>query len=236
MFFVDVKIGFAVGDGIMRTTDGGLTWHDQDCGTSAGLTGVSFIDANTGIAVGMRGTILRTTDGGDHWNLQREVNWDAFLKGGRPPDWYVAVSMADANSITIVGYFGKILHSSNGGVDWVTQSDGPFDEVFQGVCFTDCNNGTVVGQAGTILHTTNGGADWRKIKNPVWGPLNKVSFYDANNGLIVGREGTILRTMDGGATWTVEKSGTKSDLQNVFTFAPNKAVALGWDGVIFTTP
>src|ERR1700689_1247560 len=44
----------AVGDNgtIVRTTDGGATWVQISSGTNAGLTGVSFADANTGIAVG----------------------------------------------------------------------------------------------------------------------------------------------------------------------------------------
>jgi photosystem II stability/assembly factor-like uncharacterized protein len=36
----------------------------QDSGTTAGLWGVSFIDANTGWAVGANGTILHTKNGG----------------------------------------------------------------------------------------------------------------------------------------------------------------------------
>lgn len=34
---------------ILRTTDGGVTWERISSGTSAGLSGVSFADANTGI-------------------------------------------------------------------------------------------------------------------------------------------------------------------------------------------
>jgi hypothetical protein len=34
------------------------------------LIAVSFVDANTGTAVGEYGTILRTTDGGATWTLQ----------------------------------------------------------------------------------------------------------------------------------------------------------------------
>lgn len=42
----------------------------QDSGTANALLGVSFVDANTGTAVGVRGTILRTTDGGTTWVAQ----------------------------------------------------------------------------------------------------------------------------------------------------------------------
>src|SRR5947207_15434409 len=50
----------AVGEqgSILRTTDAGITWKRTSSGMSAGLSGVSFADANTGIAVGSDGYIL----------------------------------------------------------------------------------------------------------------------------------------------------------------------------------
>src|SRR5262249_38284658 len=51
---------------ILRSTDGGETWTPQSSGTQVGLGDVSFVDANTGTAVGGQ-TILRTTDGGETW-------------------------------------------------------------------------------------------------------------------------------------------------------------------------
>jgi len=67
----DGKIGTAVGgysstpSTILRTTDGGATWTPQSSGTRSPLFGVSFVDANTGIAVGEAGIILRTNTGGE---------------------------------------------------------------------------------------------------------------------------------------------------------------------------
>src|SRR5215471_18871486 len=42
---------------ILRTDDGGATWTPQSSGTTKSLFGVSFVDANTGTAVGGLGTI-----------------------------------------------------------------------------------------------------------------------------------------------------------------------------------
>jgi hypothetical protein len=50
---------------ILRTTDGGASWTRQSSPTGGGLTGVSFVDANTGWAVGGGGAILHTTTGGE---------------------------------------------------------------------------------------------------------------------------------------------------------------------------
>jgi len=71
VFFSDPKIGTAVGGFrtlqqqiIYRTTDGGETWHRQT-GGGYRLQAVAFVDANIGTAVGIGGTILHTTTGGD---------------------------------------------------------------------------------------------------------------------------------------------------------------------------
>jgi photosystem II stability/assembly factor-like uncharacterized protein len=50
---------------IVRTIDGGATWTIQSSATTNVLWGVFITDANTGTAVGERGTILRTTTGGE---------------------------------------------------------------------------------------------------------------------------------------------------------------------------
>src|SRR5438309_486796 len=54
---LDLKTMIAVGEqgSILRTTDTGVTWKSVSSGMSAALSGVSFADANTGIAVGSDG-------------------------------------------------------------------------------------------------------------------------------------------------------------------------------------
>ncbi|NIW70633.1 hypothetical protein GWN15_17380, partial [candidate division KSB1 bacterium] len=60
------------------------------------LRDVSFIDANTGIAVGIYGTIIRTTDGGVTWSIQNS---------GTTQPLY-AVSLINADTGTAVGDSG----------------------------------------------------------------------------------------------------------------------------------
>lgn len=66
-------------DTILKTTDGGSSWVEQDSGTLASLTSVYFVDAQHGWTVGARNNaphlsacILATTDGGASWQLQYE--------------------------------------------------------------------------------------------------------------------------------------------------------------------
>ncbi|HKO25087.1 MAG TPA: hypothetical protein VJY65_10180, partial [Chloroflexota bacterium] len=52
---------------MLRTTDGGRTWHRQPSGTPSILNGVACASPSTCFAVGARGTILRSTDGARTW-------------------------------------------------------------------------------------------------------------------------------------------------------------------------
>jgi len=72
LFFHSRSGGFAVGGGgIYYTRDGGVSWENRVPPSGNGpLFGVHFTDAHRGVAVGSRGLILRTTDGGFTWKVQ----------------------------------------------------------------------------------------------------------------------------------------------------------------------
>ena len=81
------------------------------------LTAVYIIDANTRTAVGLNGTIIRTTDGGANWTMQTS---------GTPNDFY-GICFSNANTGTIVGAGGTILNTTNGGVSFVEEEQ--IDEI-----------------------------------------------------------------------------------------------------------
>ena len=73
---------WAVGDGslILRSDDGGNSWHGVKCGVEAGFSGACFSDERTGYVFGGRcvpghrggatvGVVLHTADGGETLNL-----------------------------------------------------------------------------------------------------------------------------------------------------------------------
>lgn len=84
--FVDSERGWAVGASgtILHTSDGGQNWSRQKTPTSSLLTGVIFVDALTGWAVGFdRGDsssiVLKTEDGGNTWLPQLVVEGEALF-------------------------------------------------------------------------------------------------------------------------------------------------------------
>lgn len=73
-----------------------------------GLFGLSFTDANNGTAVGLSGSIVRTTDGGRHW-----INQSSGTS-----NWLYGVSFVDGSNGTVVGANGTILRTTDGGNSW----------------------------------------------------------------------------------------------------------------------
>jgi photosystem II stability/assembly factor-like uncharacterized protein len=84
MTFTDSIHGWGVGGignswgGIMDTKDGGLTWNLQFIDTLGPLFDVSFVDSLTGWAIGDKGMILHTINGGKSW-VQQYSTYDTII-------------------------------------------------------------------------------------------------------------------------------------------------------------
>jgi hypothetical protein len=90
------------------------------------------------------------------------------------------VYFIDENIGTIVGDFGTIIKTTNGGITWISQSSGTTVSL-KAVFLVNENIGTVVGSEGTILRTTNGGENWISQTSGSGYELTGVSFSDEEN-------------------------------------------------------
>jgi photosystem II stability/assembly factor-like uncharacterized protein len=100
----------------------------------------------------------------------------------------------------VVGTFGSIYHTSDGGQSWEKQRTGILGPLFS-VSFADATHGWAVGKAGVILHTEDGGRTWRKQSAPVGKHLFAIDAVSPTVAWAVGDWGVILMTSDGGAMW-----------------------------------
>ena len=100
----------------------------------------------------------------------------------------------------VVGGFGTISHSEDGGETWAPQVSKTTENLYD-VDFVDSQRGWAVGRSGTILHTDDGGKSWDAQTSGVDKHLFAVDFADAQHGVAVGDWGLILTTGDGGRTW-----------------------------------
>jgi photosystem II stability/assembly factor-like uncharacterized protein len=133
-----------------------------------------------------------------------------------------------------VGYYGSIVHTSDGGKTWVHQKSGT-EKLLTSVDFVDRNKGWAVGYGPTILHTGDGGKNWseQKIEEDVF--LTSVHFESEQKGWAVGEWGTILYTEDGGKNWQIQLSGDDAILYSVDFADELHGWAAGEFGTVFHT-
>ena len=155
--------------------------------TSANLQSVAFATPQSGWAVGQRGTILHTEDGGASWKPQSR---------GTASD-LCSVAFVTPQSAWAVGEYGTILHTEDGGGSWKPQNSNTTVSLYS-VAFAMPQAGWAVGQGGTILHTEDGGGSWKPQNSGTNASLHSVAFATPQSGWVAGSRGTILHTEDGG--------------------------------------
>ena len=190
----------------------------------ADLADISCVSTERCWAVGRRGTILATTDGGQRWAPQ--------TSGVQAP--LRSVHFADTRTGWIVGSGGMILATTDGGQTWAQQTSG-VQAGLGSVYFADTRTGWAVGERGTILATRDGGASWVLQTSGVQDWLESVHFADARTGWAVGEGGTILATRDGGASWTPQNSSVQARLTSVHFADARTGWAVDAGGTILAT-
>lgn len=207
--FPDEQTGWISGqDGLLlKTEDGGETWQQKDTDAVVPLLSLQFLDKNHGWATGAQATYLRTTNGGESWESGyiepslEGVDINATLALSDPTLY--SVHFVDTQTGWMVGEFGKIFHSTDGGQSWIEQQnsllgqDGITDALnlptFFGVDFVSASEGIAVGLEGKIVVTTDGGQHWTFLQDTAseTAPLYTPVLLDNGQGWIVGASGRI---------------------------------------------
>lgn len=156
------------------------------------LYSVTFVNQQTAWAGASGGTLIKTTYGGNSWNVV-----------SLPMRFYVlALFFLDEQHGWAGGQTdnggGVIVATTTGGQTWTTQLMNEFGD-FSAITFLNTNEGWAGGQ-GSLFRTTNGGATWDSLPIPTGGTaIRSLSFTSSFNGWAAAER--LLHTIDGGLTW-----------------------------------
>jgi len=232
--FADHQNGFIVGSGgaLLATSNGGATWQAQNSGTKDQLLGVHASSPLRAFAVGAFGTVLSTSDGGRSWS-KHEFKWDALIEriikeGGYIEPNLNAVYFSSPEIGWIVGEFGLVLQTRDGGQTWVSQRYGSDLPQLYAVKFFDNRRGWAIGQAGNIIQTLDGGRHWSAVQLETKRDLYDLSVED-DRGVIVGDQ-VIFVSRDGGATWKPMGTHSQDHWLTGVALKSSEAIAVGQAG------
>jgi len=200
-------------------------------GNGDNYTSVVFPTKDTGYAVGLGGSIIKTTDGGNNWTLQLQL---PSIAG---PIWDVCFT--DANTGFAVGGGSIKLKTTNGGIKWDTIPTLPA-LTYISVCFPTKNTGYILPMSDTSTYkTTDGGNTWIKQPNLISGSAanGAIYFTDSLTGYVA--SGGIAKTTDGGNSWVMQDSsgyyGSTEYFTSICFSAPDTGYAVAYYGSIYKT-
>lgn len=152
--FASVSTGWIAGDdgALLKTTDGGATWKQQDplglYRSGAAFVDLSFTDSTSGWVAayvsGSEGFLLHTTDGGQTWT-KHDLPVPAVTRVVATPD-----------GALWVGGDGAVAQSTDGGATWTVQRPAP-NAAYGAIAVA----GSHVWAAGTDMENGTGGI-WRR--------------------------------------------------------------------------
>jgi photosystem II stability/assembly factor-like uncharacterized protein len=205
---------------IFRTTNGGANFlaAANTVGHSGGYSRVIFVNNTLGFAVGDRGTVAITTNGGNAWTRNASLG-NVILND---------VQFINANTGFIAGTGGLLRKTTNGGKTWTAMLSYVTTSI-NSVFFHSENFGWAVGSNGTLLKTANG----RNFENQnISGEtsfLSSVQFLNSNLGFAVG-QGRIMRHNDFSITLNPTRTICVGNRTLVDTFALRTPEGVGFFG------
>lgn len=203
--------GWIVGHGgvILHSDDGGESWRAQRQGFRAPepkdvdsaprpdrpFLAVWFADANTGIAVGGYGLVMRTDDGGRTWQ-----SLDDRLEN--PYGWHLNAVAAVGDSVFIAGERGHIHRSDDRGRSW-TEIASPYDGSYFGITALDGGKLVAHGLEGRVHLSEDRGRSWRRMPAPLEAAATDVARLPDGRQALVANSGAVLCRPAGGERFRV---------------------------------
>lgn len=193
------------------------------------------------VAVGERGHVLLSDDGGREWRQAREVPSRTML---------TAVTFADARNGWAVGHDEIILRTSDGGETWQRQHWAPeSQQPLLDVRFADARHGIAIGAYKAYFTTQDGGATWSRqpfepAPLPRQGPpdpdaefapdyhLNAIAGQGARLW-IAAEAGQLYRSDDGGTNWRTLPSPYAGSFFGLLPLSADSLLAFGLRGNLY---
>ncbi len=216
--------------GLFRSDNNGQTWVDATASLQLSATVAATAVAlpidyvhNHIILAGMAGGVLRSTDGGQTWQIPKLPT---------PPPMVTALALSpnfSADGVVMVGTMEDgVLSSNDSGYSWTSWNFGLLDLTVLCLALSpnyQADETAFVGTETGIFRSTNGGRAWREVTLPIgYEPVISLAIsptYASDHTLFAGTDAQgILVSHDEGDTWQQLGDAFNSEPVNSIIVSP----------------
>ncbi len=204
----------------------------------AALNHVAFANPSSGWAVGDRGVIWHTDDGGASWHQQPSpiscsLNAAFFLDGRR--GWAVGGHCQPYSDATR----GVVLRTDDGGATWLELPQSLLP-LLTGVKFFDREHGIAYGESASyypsgVFDTRDGGATWQPLPAEQSGNWLAGDFLEPDAGAVAGPAGQIATLVRRKVVASPLAASSLRSFRAMQLVAPVGGWAVGDGGLLLTT-
>ena len=206
-------------------------WTELTNPTDQPYFGVYFLSSSIGFVCGANGVLLRTSNGGDSWDII-QLNPDIL---------FYKIGFKDANTGFVIGSFGVAYKTEDTGMTWAPIL--PVNGILSlhDIFFLDNNYGLIVGRRGValdsalIMRTTDGGNTWPILDTPFPNQLFAVSFHNYFDGFAVGDNNLRIKTINSGQTWSALPNDPPALFFDVSAVSSSDVFAVSTNGIYLST-
>lgn len=213
---------------VLFSSDNGRTWQQVQVPTRATLTGVTFHGERLGWIVGHDGVILRTRDGGQHWERVRYTPDD-----DRP---LLDVWFRDDRRGFAIGAYGLCLRTDDGGTRWQEVRISEDDWHLHRMARSADGRLFIAAEAGQIYRSDDGGETWTTLPSPYDGSFFGLLALENNGLMVFGLRGHVFLSADAGEHWQQVPTGTVATLADGLRLSDGRILLAGLAGTVLVEP
>src|SRR5690554_5535737 len=185
---------------------------------------IAFLNRSTGFALAAYGTLLRTTDGGDSWQLLND-------RVGNPSGFHLNKIITGADdTLFLLGEYGLLSRSDDLGESWETL-DTPYDGSFFGGLVDHSGKLWVFGLRGNVFSSSDNGDSFQAVSVPTRYNLNSATTLNDGRLVLVGQSGVIVLVDPTTEQATVYSHESSVPLMGVRQGAGNELILVGRSGL-----